>query len=214
MGFLRNLMRTFTGKKKQASDNLAKTKAYWDGMAEEASKKEKLAYDKWKEAKSTLNNAKEKRETLVKLVDEMRATAEECRERYKETKNQIDMTSARNAFDKMNEHKEKLRELDEQISLLEQAEEKFRILKESAGEQIKKQKMEISKKKQRLEFAKTMDELMDGIEDIENMELVGGEEVDIDYHKSMIDLDNMTSKVIRKSTDSDFDKFFNEGTTA
>lgn len=43
MGFLRNLMRTFTGKKKQTSDNLAKTKAYWDGMAEEASKKREVS---------------------------------------------------------------------------------------------------------------------------------------------------------------------------
>lgn len=210
MGLVKNLFRVFTGKKEQASKSLAKTEAYWDGLLANLENDVNKIQDKYNTAKATLSQREEKRARLVKLAEEMKLTAIESKEIYKETNDDRDKRNSMNAFNKMTEYNEKIEILVAEIKEIEKCVKQLKILNDNAVNTLNAKKAEIVKAKSRLEFSDTMKGLTDGIKDISTFEIEGSEEVDIDYHKSVAKLDEMTANTVKvTSNKGNFDDFFN-----
>lgn len=210
MGLIRNLMRVFSGKKKKVADDLISTQSYWDGMKADLEGQVSKISERYKRAKATLIVKEEKVSKLAKLEKEMNLSAIEAKERYKESNLEKDLTLAKRAFDKMNEYKEQKLILESEIEELRKLVENLQKMKDNAQSVLRSKSAEIEKAKSRLEFSETMKTLTDGIKDLSTMELEGAEKIETDYHKNLMDLDEISDSIPEhKVVDNDFDKFLN-----
>lgn len=210
MGIFRALKRIFKGKSSGVEEKLMESKAYWEGMLKEAEESVSKVNDSYRKSKSTLDYKTAKRTELKKCYDIAVNCAKEAKERYNETKADSDKDLAKAAFNKMQDYKLSLQNIDEEIAALTEVVNELKNAKDNANAILNDKKRKIEKAKSQLEFSKTMEELTSGMKDLKIGELEGEEIVAKKYFDSKQDLEDIKINNFANAvnnTDADFEAF-------
>ncbi|MGL5717152.1 MAG: hypothetical protein ACRCX2_29320 [Paraclostridium sp.] len=208
MGLLTNLGRMFRGKKSEAVKATYHNESYWNGLEADLDGQVKKVSDRYKKAKAVFNTKNDRLTNMIKFQDEMKATATESKELFKETNDTRHRDNAMKAFNKMNEYEVTISVLREEVTTLEKLVDELKVMENNAVHIANTKKAEIIKAKSRVQFSDTMKDLTDGIKEFTTMEMEGAEDVDIAYHENMANLEEINSGIITPvSRTTDFDSF-------
>ncbi|MGL5713955.1 MAG: hypothetical protein ACRCX2_13115 [Paraclostridium sp.] len=210
MGIFKSIGRIFRGHKADAQEALYKNEAYWTGLEKELDESVEKVNAKYRKASAVLSVKNENLAKWKKLEAQMKATANECKERFKEGQSESDKINAMNAFNKMNEYKAKVDILESEIAEVQKLVDQLAKMKANAVSIATTKKNEIAKAKSRVEFSDTMKDLTSGIKEFSTMELEGADVVDMEYHENVANLDELTANIVVPTTsDNSFDDFMN-----
>ena len=210
MGILRTLSRIFKGKSSEVEEKMMETKAYWDGMLKESEEAVNKVNESYKKSKATLDYKLNKKQEYEKAMKVAVACANEAKEKYKETKDDHDKEMAKVAFNKIQDYKTAIQNIEEEISALTEVVNELKNAKDNANAILNDKRRKIEKAKSQLEFSKTIDELTSGMKDLKITELEGEETISKKYFKSKQDLEEIKINNFMNSVntnDSDFEKF-------